>query len=347
VFFEFIRALASILAAAAALLGLYFGVTRAARLRRREQLFRESLTALTEHDPRRPIVSELHRAALADLIARQMTGSWRTTWPWFAWLVITALYGQVGYAGAGYLARDVPWSLNDFLIATTGDGYATGILMLSAFFGLFPVIFRSYIWTLSERAKIAQRFYAGESIARPTVLVELEFAAEMKARMLKDAGEKETDEGSSGFWRPYAWSLVPGLFCASLGLLVGLQIWIERQPGDRLETLDSVGGFLILPIFLFAFAVWPTASVWQQVVRDLRKLAPGGTHPGDPSRVRNQLGRRASQHGVAPAPRRVAGPVNRQVAQAARRSRRIASRYPGRGRLRWPSRLRWRRPGRR
>jgi hypothetical protein len=340
VFFEFVRALASILAAVAALLGLYFGVTRAARLRRREQLFRESLTALTEHDPRRRIVSELHRVALADLISRQMTGSWRTIWPWFAWLVITALYGQIGYLGADYLASDAPWNLNEFLIATTGDGLVTGILMVGAFLGIFPQIYRSYIWALTERARVAQRFYVGHSIERPVGLIELEVAAEIRAMKSRATEEKAADKDPLGSLRLYGRSLVPGLFCASVGLLAGMQIWIMRQPGDRAAIVESLGAFFLPAIAFFTLTALPTASIWHEVVRELREIAPGGRHPDTPTPVRTELSRRASRHGRQ-APRRVAGPVRQPGESASHRSRRAAQRRPGRRRVRWPARLRW------
>ncbi|WP_138758368.1 hypothetical protein [Modestobacter altitudinis] len=358
-FLETIRAFAAILAAVTALLGLYFGVTRAARLRRREQLFRESLTALNENDPRRRSVSELHRVTLADLIARQMTGSWRTAWPWLAWFIIAVLYGQLGYLGAAYLASDAPWSVFDFFLATTGDGFATPILMVGAIFAIFPQIYRSYVWTLSERARIAQRFYDGESVEPPAVLLELELAAEMKGLKSHASREEVTDKTSKerssdgqgrGLWSYYGKSLIPGLFCISSGLFVGTQFWITRQPGDRLETVESLRGFFLLTLLFFVLTIYPTASIWFQVVKRLRQIAPGGKHPETPARVRTELGRRASRHGVQSAPRRVAGPVKRPEGPEGpegQRSRRPAPRQPGRRRLRWPARLRWRRPGRR
>src|SRR4051794_23529677 len=138
-----------------------------------------------------------------------MTGGWRTIWPWFAWLVITALYGQIGYLGADYLANNAPSNLNDFFIATTGDGFVTGALMLGAFLGIFPQIYRSYVWTLSERARLAQRFYSGKSVERPTVLMELELAAEIRARKLKASEKKAVNAESPGFWSSYRRSLIP------------------------------------------------------------------------------------------------------------------------------------------
>jgi hypothetical protein len=180
VFFEFVRALAAILAAVAALVGLFLGVTRAARLRRREQLFRESLTALSEDDPRRKIVYELHRVALADLIARQLTSSWRTSWPWLAWLIVTAVFGQVGYETADYLAGDAQWSFYDYLSAVTGDPI-TAILVLPVMLGLVPQIYKGYLLTLKGRAKVARSFYVGESIERPVTLSQLMMMREVEA----------------------------------------------------------------------------------------------------------------------------------------------------------------------
>jgi hypothetical protein len=287
VLFEFIRALAAILAAVAALVGLFLGVTRAARVRRREQLFRESLTALAEDDPRRKIVYELHRAALADLIARQLTSSWRTSWPWVAWFIVIAVFGQVGYETADYLAGDAPWSFYDYLLAVTGDPI-TAILMLPIMLGLVPRIHKGHLLTLEGRAKVARSFYVGESIERPVTLGQLMIMNEIEALAAGSAkSSREIAEEVS--WRQVraalaAWrrSVVPGLFCASVGILAGSNLWLQQQPGDRLQAVESMGGFFFLSLLSLSLFGISAATVWANVVMDLRRLAVPSRHPESP-----------------------------------------------------------------
>lgn len=325
-FFEFIRALASILAATAALFGLYLGITRAARIRRREQLFRESLTALTENDPRRGIVYELHRAALADLIARQLTGRWRMMWPWFAWLVIAAVYGQTGYLAAGFLASDAPWNLTDFLIATTGEGPTAVMGMILMLLGIVPQIYRAYHLTLVGRARLARRFYDGESIQRPVTLMDLETARRLDALKVEMSTEVSNAERKDQSWSAvrsslsaYRRSLVPGIFSTCLGFFAGVQVWIAIQSEDQTRALESLGGFLFLTILLFVITGVSAANLWRSVLWELSDIGHPGTHPESFARVRTDLGRRASQHGARPAPGRLAAPVKRPGGRAGRR----------------------------
>ncbi len=362
-FFEFVRAVGAILTAAAALLGLYLGVTRSARLRRREQLYREALTALAESDPQRRIVYELHRAALADIVARQLTGNWRTIWPWFAWLVLAAFFGQAGYSVASYTGSDAPWNFGDAVVASTGD-LMTAIILVGMLLAFIPQIYRAYRLTLIGRVTVARRFHEGESVRRPTTLMELEIEHDL-AVLRQAQAAKQVDKVDSkparpttglkepswqdlfGNLREYRRALIPGLFAAGLGFCAGVQLWISLQPGDQATAAASVAGLVPWSVLLLVLTLVPAATLWRNLRSELKAIGPPQTYPTSSARLRTQLGSRGSRHGVQPAPRRVAGPVKRQAAPAARRSRRAAPRRQGRRRLRWPARLRLRRPRRR
>lgn len=351
--FEYIRAVASILAAVVALFGLYLGVTRSARVRRREQLFRESLTAMPEHDRRRRLITELHRAAVAELVARQLTGSWRVVWPWLAWITLAATWGQTGYLAADYLGADAPWSLVEFLIATIGDAAIAPITVVFVTMVVIPRIFWSYRKTLLKRAELARRMFDGESIERPEGLFDMaRFPADPMGR---EAGSAKKVNGPSddltaddlrGLVRMYGQALVVGVFASALGFQVGVQVWIAREPGDQPQAFTSVRGLFLLSFLLLALTTASTGLAWVRLLGDVRTVWPPRSYPESTDRTRTALGSRGSRHGVRPAARRVAGPVKRQAAPAARRSRRAVPRRPGRRRLRWPARLRWPRPRR-
>lgn len=351
-FFEYVRALASILAAVVALFGLYLGLTRSARVRRREQLFRESLNALPEHDSRRRIIVDLHRAAVGELVARQLTGSWRATWPWLAWMTLAAVWGQSGYLAADYLGGGAAWSFTEFLIAALGDAAITPIAVVAVLFAVLPRVFWSYRLTLMGRAGIARRLYDGDSIARPKGLFEVDHVpAESWERKAATANKKSVDRADEltaddprEVLRNYRQSLAPGLFATALGFFVGVQVWIAVQPGDQVQAVTSVSGLFLLSFLLLAVTGMSTGLAWIRLVSKLRTMWPPRSHPESTGRNRTALGSRASRHGVRPTPRRVAGPVKRSAEPAARRSRLATRRRSGPGWPRWPAQLQWRRP---
>jgi hypothetical protein len=174
--------LASVLAALVAAIAFGFGVTRSARLRRREQLFREALTVIGTGDPRREVLQELHRAALAELIARQLTPTWRTLWPWGAWIAMAGLFTQAGYNTSDFVASGDPWEYYDFSQRIFGDpmvGIGVPFLVIAS-----AGIFASYVVTLAGRADAARGFFSDASVSAPKTW--MQFSPETGAQNARD-----------------------------------------------------------------------------------------------------------------------------------------------------------------
>jgi hypothetical protein len=282
---EFLTALASVGAALAAIAGIAFGLTRTARLRRREQLFREALTALDSDDPRRKIVHELHRAALADLIARQLTATWRSVWPWGAWAVITLLFGQAGYNAAAFYNSGAGFEFYEFSTKLTGDPI-TLVPFLFMMLVAAPQVFVSYLLTLEGRAEMARRFFDGSRVGKPPTLGHLMMQAEAERERLRGRPKElrqlrgpgawaGTRAGVASWWR----MSTPGFFAASIGLLAGQSIWTRQQSGDRMRIVQSLDAYPAISILAFALSATGVFFVWASAVRDLERLALPSQYP--------------------------------------------------------------------
>ena len=282
-----ISVLASALATLVATIAFVFGVTRSARLRRREQFFRESLTAISADDPRRRVLQELHRAAIAELISRQLTPAWRVLWPWIAWLVLAGLFTQTGYNVSDYLASGDAWGYFDFSQRVLGDPMgmaALPILILGS-----ALVFTSYIVTLEGRAKTAREFFTEAHVSTPKTFTQLSAEAEL-ARL--DRGTRSKDEGHGQAFRrkgrregALSWvlTLMPGLFAACVGMFSWLNIWMAREPGDRVKTLDSLDAFPGVLVLAFTLTGMGVLRVWAMTSRDLKELSLPSDYPHAPA----------------------------------------------------------------
>jgi hypothetical protein len=304
-----LNVLASVLAALVAAIAFAFGITRSARLRRREQLFRESLTAIGADDPRREVLQELHRAALAELISRQLTSTWRILWPWGAWFGLAGLFTQTGYNISEYLASGDAWAYYDFSQRVLGDPMAMPTLPLLIFGS--ALVFASYIVTLEGRADAAKQFFSDSCVSAPKTYTQLSTEAEL-ARLERRTRAKGEGDGQALGWKrrregAFMWllTLMPGLFAACLGLFTGMNIWIAREAGDRLEALDSLDALPGVLVLAFALTAMGVLRVWAMTARDLKELSLPSNYPhASANRVTPD---------AAPATNEVASPMNRDA----------------------------------
>ncbi|MBM7508520.1 hypothetical protein JOE61_002334 [Nocardioides salarius] len=103
---ESILAVGPLLAGLAAATGLILGLTKTVRLRRRESTLREAMTALDAGSKQYAILGDLHRAAVAELVGRQLTSAWRVAWPWLVWLTVIYFHIEPAKLAAEYLATE-------------------------------------------------------------------------------------------------------------------------------------------------------------------------------------------------------------------------------------------------
>lgn len=286
-----IATLASIAAAVAAVFAFGLGVTKTARLRRRELLFREALAVRDRNKVADSVVAELHRAALAEIISRQLTSPWRAVWPWAVWIGLAALTSQKGYVLADYLASDADWSYYDFSTEVFGDSM-TPILAVAAILGLLPQVFFSFVFTVVGRAEVARNFFDGKGIEKPASYMQRSLELEYGLRSPKQprpadesqrtrAGRRSRFAGLEDLsFANYARSLVPGLFVIALGLTIGMVFWMNSQP-DQGENarLDSLGGSLGIASFAVVTLGVLTLLAGGQLSNELRGYALPSTYP--------------------------------------------------------------------
>lgn len=291
-----VAAVASILAGLAAAFAFGLGVTKTTRLRRRETLFREALGVFGPGDGSRDAVTELHRAALSEIIARQLTSPWRTIWPWMVWLATVALAAQFGYSTSVYQASDAKWDYYSFTVEVFGDSL-TPFFMVAVVLGVLPQVFYSFLFTVVGRAEVARNFFDGFRIERPSGLKERAMQAELQSRTARQPDAKSAEKARDNLWGSrlrnarastfeFGTSTVPGLFAISLGITIGLSYWLETQTGDgvddRAEALNSLGAFPAIAIFSVSTLGMLTLLVATRVAREVRRFALPSAYPRSP-----------------------------------------------------------------
>lgn len=248
---EGILVIGSLLASTAAFAAFVLGVTKTARLRRREQTLRESLSVFEAAGPHRRMLEELHKATVAELVARQLTSPWRSIFPWVAWAGLTATWAQTGFYAARYVGSEVGFSWSGFVTEVAIDPAA-------ALFGVVAMpyiayeIFASQVYTLSGRAETMRSFFDGESVGRPETFSDAQVRAEVAA--MKTARAEKSKAGESiaaepGVEKPkltakeaarnaasFLLGLVPGVFVTSLGLFIGMMVWVSSDEGEQAKT---------------------------------------------------------------------------------------------------------------
>lgn len=202
------------LAGSAALIALIVSATTTARLRRQEELLREA--AESTEPPHRAALDDLHRWVLARILARQVCGWWRFTWPWLVWAGMVAVSTQSGYLLAERLSRSQPTSPSEVLGVFTGDDgpLATYMVLISPL--LFMPVFTSLEWSLTQRASIVRRYYATGTLHRP--------------EPFREWGN--LPRGSTR-WRTFGRTLralIPGAAAFSTGIFLGSAAFRRQHP---------------------------------------------------------------------------------------------------------------------
>lgn len=286
----------SLLASVTAFAAFVLGVTKTARLRRREQTLRESLAVFVADGPHRLMLTELHKATVAELVGRQMTSPWRLIWPWVAWAGLLATWAQFGFFAARYLAGDdVSWS--GFVAAVAVDPVAA-MLGLAAMPFLAYQVLASQAYTLTGRAEVVRSFFDGESVGRPesfsdaTVRVEAAALSAAMAQRVEKSGKREKPEEPS---KPkltakeaarnvglFLLALAPGAFVTFLGLFVGMNVWLSTDEAEQLRegALHPLGGVIIPGLVVSGMAM---VAIVGEVRQEVRRHALPMTHTPAPS----------------------------------------------------------------
>lgn len=276
----------SLLASVTAFAAFVLTVTKTARLRRREQMLRESMAVFAKDGPHHAMLLDLHRAVVADLVGRQLTPPWRVVWPWLAWATVLLLNAQSGFLGARYLAQEGKASWTGFGLAVLGDLTLAPVLPLMALL-ILSWIFFAHVYTLLGRAEMTRKFYDGISVGRPETYSDAMTAAEL--RELQFAfGEKRggadgessmpsrswRDQGRAAFSGGRMWlmSVVPGIFVVFMGYFIGINYWLSdtSRGAANFKRIEPLGSIVVLGTSLAATAmVW----VWTEVYMALREHA--------------------------------------------------------------------------
>lgn len=274
-----LTAAAGVLAALAGLFAAFLGLTRTARLRRREQMYRESMASLSSDDPRRPILGELQRAAMAEIIARQLTAPWRAFWPWAGLIGIVVLFIPPGEYFARYLATGKAWNYYDFGYEVLGDPF--GVLpTLLVVFGAFPVAFASYLTTITGRATAARAYFRGEPISKPDTYSTMSARAEVE-RLVHDRSQSGDLSHSSNLKALafYLWTVCPGLAALSLGMNIGMNRWIGESRLGRVSAAEQLGAFAWILPFSMALLLAANLALATWVLNAMRAIALPSSYP--------------------------------------------------------------------
>lgn len=259
----------SLLGGLIGLIAFGLGISRTARLRRREQLFREALGILPPAHGSYRTTQELHRAALAEIAARQLTSPWRTIFPWLVWVSTVALHVQAGYQICESLASGRDLSLTTLAEAAYGDWF-TATIGFGVYFGVLPQVSESYVHALRSRAEAARAFYDGEVVKRPQSYAVASSAADVRRRgdvaSHTRAAQQRRSNGRS--WSRAILSLAipitPGLFAVAIGLYLGLLYWSRQRntQAASLQTLVAWSSMVFIAVSVLAvLAVLVSADV--------------------------------------------------------------------------------------
>ena len=257
------------LAALAAVFAFGLSITRSARLRRREQFYRDARLARGRDasDQASAVVADLHRITVSEVVARELTSPWRLLWPWAVWLVVVYSSVDIGYRAAEHLAEPGRWRWSEASIAIVGDPLAI-VTVPFVLLGFLPLLCQSQVHALVQRARIARDFYDGEPVASP-----LSLTAHEASIAAAGAVKGPTAAGGSDVWatlKRHALTTPPGLTCASVGFFVGLNIWTRRHPGEAVAALELLGP---MPAFAVGALAFSLASILATVAWARGELA--------------------------------------------------------------------------
>jgi hypothetical protein len=284
-----IGGIAALVGALTGLIVLISSLTRTARLRRREQLYREALGTLRGRDAvstarARAVIEELHRATLAELVARQLTPARSLIWPWLLGLVIIGSFVSVGYSAAGYVQKGRWTGYQDFTLKVFGDS-ASPILMLAFLVGIVPFALQRFMYTLFDRATSARVFFdEGGPVQGPHTVRDME-RTDMLDRLGAATGIDPVYEKSAGLRADatprnvglavlgFLGIITPGFFLASFGALVGQNIWVRRHSGSaeasRMAALESqqplLGWLILATVLLGTTALYGLTHTWGEL----------------------------------------------------------------------------------
>nr|WP_141216313.1 hypothetical protein [Rhodococcus sp. 06-621-2] len=213
-----------LLAGSSALVALGLTITKGAVLRRQEGTLRDALEAFTAPSRHHSGLSQLHRATLAALVARQTHGPWPFILPWLAWLLTVAIFGQTGFLLGRFTERGSPFDIYTFTHEVFGGGLETLVLAPAAV-PMLAIVFRAYERAVLRRARTARAFYNTGAIkyGRPAVGLDRYIYRR----------ERRPD-------RPWWWTLIelsPGTAAMADGLLVGLILF--RRFGSEQDVLSN------------------------------------------------------------------------------------------------------------
>lgn len=266
------------LAGIAALLALVVSTTATARLRRQEELLREAAEA-TE-PPHRAALDDLHRWVLARILARQVCGWWRFTWPWLAWGVVALSFGITGYSLTQRLAQPEPATPDELLLLATGGDPPT--IVTFVFFPLFLVlVFVIYEWSLVERAMIAREFYETGTLRRPQ---------RRSLRSLDD--QQQSKQHWLAIVRAYMRAIVPGLAAIDLGFVVGLGFALRKYRGVVIADHPGLNILVTVTILVTALLFVTIGTMAPAIRREvLDSYGRTATHPHRPAITLDEIKR--------------------------------------------------------
>lgn len=267
----------AVLASLAAVGAFVLGVTKSARLRRSAAFLQEVL-ADQEEGPQAAILKSLHRATVAEVVARQMTPVWRLLWPPLAWATMASLAGQAGYLTVRYLDKQPDFAWTSYLVAAFGDTVSP-FMALTLVLAMAPGIYVSYAAVLEARARSARRYFDGLAVNRPLTV------REEQAARLADA--TAPDATPPGLGDPVPWGLKahlhglgPSLLSVVGGFLIGVNISLQRLSEQRHEELlNELGGWLGLVLLVFSLALTLTIQSVAALRTRLRRFRLPTAHP--------------------------------------------------------------------
>jgi hypothetical protein len=246
------------------------------------------------------MLDELHKATVAELVARQLTSPWRSILPWVAWAGLTAVWGQTGFYAARYVGGEVGFSWSG-LATTVAIDPATALFTLVVMPYMSYELFASQVYTLSGRAETMRSFFDGESVGRPDTFSDAQVRAEVEALMTARAEKSKTgeskDAGEPGVKKPkltikqtgrhvasHLLGLVPGAFVTSLGLFIGIMAWLSSDQGEQAKTGALYPlTYVVMPLLLASSAAMlllvtdARAEIRRHALPTSHKADPGGS----------------------------------------------------------------------
>ncbi|MGV9826319.1 hypothetical protein [Gordonia sp. NPDC003429] len=252
------------LAGSAALIALIVSATTTARLRRQEELLREA--AESTESPQRAALDDLHRWVLARILARQVCGWWRFTWPWLVWAGMVATSAQSSYVLAERLSRSQPTPPSEVFGVFTGDDGPFAIMAVVIGPILFMPVFTSLEWSLTQRASIVRRFYRTGTVYRP--------------EPFREWGNFPRGSTRWGTVGRTLRALVPAFAALSVGLFLGSAVFRRLHPEVLPQGHPGLMNLNGWAIFAMVFAITAVMVIVSSVALEVEVAASQpSTHP--------------------------------------------------------------------